>query len=637
MSEDTPLELAAEFPPVTEDQWHQAVNKVLAGKDTDLSAEELARRFQRQLVTTTHDGIAVQPLYTRDDLPAESLPVGAPGFWPFVRGSTVLGGVQSGWDVRQVLELDPAGQGAEPALDQLERGATSLLIRTAPTEQSNSLTVDRLDAALDGAYLDLITIALDTTLGLTGAEALVGLWQKRQIDPATARGVLGLDPLGTAASQGQALDHDEVERAVALAKDCAAHWPASRAWVVDATRYHEAGASDVEEVACATATGVAYLRLLQDAGLDLTEAFGQLEFRLAATADQFSTMAKLRAARLLWARVADVLGVPDAGDQHQHAITSRRMLTRYDPWTNLLRNTTACFAAGAGGAEAVTVEVHDLLLGSSEQTELGRRLARNTHLLLLEESHLARVIDPGGGSWYIEWLTDAIGRHAWAFLQEIEAAGGMAAALDARVIHERIEQTWQQEMNDLARRKETIVGVSDFPNFEDRIPPHPIEEAAPTGGLPRRRSADAFEALRTRTDDHERTTGHRPSVLLVTLGPASAFTARVTYARAFFETAGLRAVTHEARDAPSADDVRRAVEESGAAVACLCSSDPLYTESGAGALAAVTPSGVVRTYVATRPGALGDTMLAAGADELIYAGCDVLDALVQLLDVLGVK
>jgi methylmalonyl-CoA mutase len=229
----------------------------------------------------------------------------------------------------------------------------------------------------------------------------------------------------------------------------------------------------------------------------------------------------------------------------------------------------------------------------------------------------------------------------------------MAAALEAGLVQAHIEETWRRRSGDLARRADTLVGVSDFPNLEDRIPPvsdpndpiPPVSDgrdgaraAAPaSGGLASRRYAEAFEALRARTDEHERITGTRPSVLLVCLGPPSAFTARATYAKSFFETAGLPTVTQDAGDPPEAAAVRAALAESGATIACLCSSDTLYSERGADALAALPGSDLARTYVAARPGELADSLLASGADELVYAGCDVLEVLTRTLDVVGVR
>lgn len=645
MSSEPPLLLAAEFPTVTAAQWRAAVDRVLAGRESDLSAEELASRFRRQLETTTYDGVTVLPLYTATDPIPPSVPPGLPGRWPYLRGGTAAGGVQGGWDVRQTVALDQVpASGSQVALEHLEQGATSLFLRIGTDDRRDEVVVDGdlLERALEGVYLNLVAIALDTGLGMAGAEALLALYRRRGLEADGAAGVLGLDPIGVAASSGAVAEHVEFEASLDLAVRCARQWPRVRALAVDATRYHEAGGSDAEELACATATGVAYLRLLADRGLDPVQSVRQLEFRLAATADQFSTLAKFRASRLMWGRVAQVLGVADAGGQRQHALTSRVMLSRYDPWVNLLRNASACFGAGAGGADAVTVEPYDLLVDPEGPSELGRRLARNTQLLLLEETHLARVLDPGGGSWYVEWLTDALAHRAWEWFQEIEAAGGMLAALEAGLVRDRMDATWSRRRDRVARRADTLVGVNDFPNLQDRIPRRlgwlePDRAQAPFRALARRRYGAEFEALRERTDEHERTVGTRPAVLLVHLGPASAYTARATYARAFFETAGLRTIAHDLGDALGPHELSRTVAESGALLGCLCSSDPVYADRGVEGAAALAESGLARTYAAARPGEVGDALVAAGIDELVFAGCNALEGLQQALQAAGVR
>ncbi|NDZ98894.1 methylmalonyl-CoA mutase, partial [Streptomyces sp. SID10116] len=259
-----------------------------------------------------------------------------------------------------------------------------------------------------------------------------------------------------------------------LARLCGERYPGLRALTVDALPFHEAGASAAQELGASLATGVEYLRALHDAGLSVDKAFAQLEFRFAATADQFLTIAKLRAARRLWARVAEVSGAPAAGAQRQHAVTSPVMMTRRDPWVNMLRTTVACLGAGVGGANAVTVLPFDHELGLPDA--FARRIARNTSTILLEESHLARVIDPAGGSWYVERLTDELAHAAWDFFKEIERADGQAAALRSGFVGDRIAATWAERKKKLARRREPITGVSEFPLLTER----PVErEPAP--------------------------------------------------------------------------------------------------------------------------------------------------------------
>jgi methylmalonyl-CoA mutase len=377
--------------------------------------------------------------------------------------------------------------------------------------------------------------------------------------------------------------------------------------------YHEAGASAAQELGASLATGVAYLRALTEAGLSVDAACGQLEFRYAATADQFLTIAKLRAARRLWARVAEVSGVPDGGTaQLQHAVTSPVMMSRRDPYVNMLRTTLACLAAGVGGAESVTVLPFDHALGLPDA--FARRIARNTSTVLLEESHLARVIDPAGGSWYVERLTDELAHAAWSFFQELERAGGQSAALASGFVADRIAATWQDRKKKLARRREPITGVSEFPNLAEKPVTREPVPATPAGGLPRVRRDEAYEALRARSDAHLAATGARPKVHLAALGPAAAHTARLSFAAHLFQAGGIE----------PADDPSEAV------VACLCSSDALYEEQAEAVALELKSAGVQRVFLAGRPGSY------AGVDDYVFAGCDAVAVLSSVLDHIGV-
>ncbi|MGW4699655.1 methylmalonyl-CoA mutase family protein, partial [Streptomyces sp. NPDC004285] len=402
-----------------------------------------------------------------------------------------------------------------------------------------------------------------------------------------------------------------------LARRCADAYPGLRALTVDALPYHEAGGSAAQELGCSLATGVAYLRGLTAAGLSVTEACGQLEFRYAATADQFLTIAKLRAARRLWARVAEACGAPRAGAQRQHAVTSPVMMTRRDPWVNMLRTTIATLAAGVGGADSVTVLPFDDALGLPDA--FARRIARNTSTVLIEESHLSRVIDPAGGSWYVERLTDELAHAAWEFFQTIEREGGQEAALRSGLVAERLAGTWAARSKKLATRREPITGVSEFPHLTEK----PVDRApapeAPSGGLPRVRRDEAYEELRARSDAHLAATGARPRVYLAALGPAAAHSARLTFAANLFQAGGIEAVTEGT------------FEESGAREACLCSSDALYEERAEADAGELRAAGAEHVLLAGRPASY------AGVDTYVFAGCDAVALLSTTLDRMGVS
>ncbi|MEU5706209.1 methylmalonyl-CoA mutase family protein [Streptomyces flaveolus] len=599
---DDGLSLAAEFPDATHEQWQRLVEGVLrrSGKELTGAAAEDA------LSTTLEDGLRTRPLYTaRDGAPDPGLP----GFAPFVRGSRPEGTSTSGWDVRQRHTALADGT-ADAVLADLENGGTSLWLVLG----EGGIPVSELGRALDGVYLDLAPVALDAGRDTeAAAEALLRLSDDKGIDPEAARGNLGGDPLGYEARTGTALDFAPF---AALAVRCAERYPGLRALTVDALPYHEAGGSAAQELGASLATGVAYLRELTEAGLGVEQAVTQLEFRYAATADQFLTIAKLRAARRLWARVAEVCGAPAAGAQVQHVVTSPVMMTRRDPWVNMLRTTVATLAAGVGGADSVTVLPFDHALGLPDA--FARRIARNTSSILIEESHLARVVDPAGGSWYVERLTDELAEAAWQFFRSIERDGGQAAVLRSGRLRTDLATTWAERSKRLAKRREPITGVSEFPLLAEK----PVERAAapepPSGGLPRVRRDEAFEELRARSDAHLAATGTRPRIFLATLGSAAEYTARSAFAANLFQAGGIEPVT-EGR-----------FEDSGATEAVLCSSDALYAEQAEETAKALRAAGARHVFLAGR----GDY---AGIDSYVFAGCDAVDVLSATLDRMGVS
>ncbi|WP_433423544.1 methylmalonyl-CoA mutase family protein [Microtetraspora malaysiensis] len=603
-----PLEFAAGFPPGTREQWRTLALGVLR-KSGVLPEDAVPAAAEEALSSTTYDGVTIAPLHDASDLPD------APRV---VRPARP-------WDVRQRhAHPDPAVT-REAVLADLENGVTSIWL------DLSSIGPEALPRVLDGVYLDLAPVVLEAgDRAHEAATAFLDLLAERGVTP--PGGNLGLDPLGArarGASVAPGFDlgrEDAFPRATDAASDllrrCARDFPALRTFVVDALPYHDAGAGDAEELGCSIATGVAYLRTMTAAGLSAEQALGQLEFRYAATADQFLTIAKLRAARRLWARVAEVVGGP--GEQLQHAVTSSAMMTERDPWVNMLRTTLACFGAGVGGADAVTVQPFDAVLGLPDA--FARRIARNTQSLLLEEAGVARVLDPAGGSWYVERLTADLAESAWAWFQEIERAGGMAVALE-RLVPERLAATRARRADGVAHRRDPITGVSEFPNLTERLPErepgHGLAGAPSGAGLPRVRYAEEFEALRDLADAQD----ERPTVFLATIGPVAVHTARASFAANLFAAGGVATVT----SGPGTDAaaIAAAFRDAGTPVACLCSSDRLYGERAEAVAAALREAGARRVWLAGK----GEY---EGVDDRVYAGCDALGVLRTTFDDLGV-
>lgn len=606
------LVLAGEFPAASRDEWVAAVDAVLR-RFGRIAADAPAGTGVEKITSATPDNIPVQPLYTAQD----SVPVpGLPGALPFLRGSRAAGHLPGGWDVRQ-RHADPDPAAARLAITtDLENGVTSIWLGAG----ARGTAVADLPAVLADVLLDVAPVVLDAGSDAeAAAEAFLALAAERGVADDALLGNLGLDPIGHRARTGAGPDVDSV---VSPARRVAEGFPRLRAIVVDVLPVHEAGGSDAQELGFSLAAGLSYLRALTGpsregragAGLDIATAARLLEFRYAATGEQFSTMAKLRAARRLWGRVTEVCGA--AAGQAQHAVTSSVMLTRRDPWVNLLRGTVAGFAAGVGGADAVTVAPFDAAIGRSEP--FSRRIARNTQTLLVEEAQLARVIDPAGGSWYVEHLTDSLARKAWEFFQEIEAAGGAVAALDAGLVAERTTQVRAARERGVATRKVPLTGVSEFPHLDEQPverAPHPGGES---GGLPLFRPARPYEAYRDGSDATLAEAGARPTAFLATLGPLAAYATRAGFARNLLNAGGIAAP--DSGPTESAAEVAKAFAEAGTPVAVLCSTDRLYAERGEVTAAALRAAGATTVLLAGRTDV-------PGVDGCLYAGCDALAVL----------
>ena len=597
------LSLAADFPTPSRAEWVALVDRVTrAARRIPDGAEPGAG--EAALTRPDLDGIPVRPLYTADDGPTEA--IGVPGLPPYLRGARATGPVPTGWQVRQRhREPDPAAAAAAIAAD-LENGVGAVWLAvggagaTAPTD---------LGAVLADVLLDVAPVVLDAgAVAEEAAEAFLAAAAERGVPDADLLGTLGLDPIGLRAATGTGPATASV---VPLARRVTERYPQVRAIVVDALPVHVAGGSDAQELAYSLAAGVAYLRELDAAGLALDTAAGLLEFRYAATAEQFPTIAKLRAARRLWSRVTEACGA--ASPQFQHAVGSPTMLTRRDPYVNLLRGTVAGFAAGVGGADAVTVPPFDAAIGASEP--FSRRIARNTQALLVDEAHLARVIDPAGGSWYVEAHTAALARAAWAFFQELEAAGGAVAALDSGLLDERIGAVRTRRERDVATRRTVVTGVNEYPELDERPVSRTPLPAPAGGGLPHYRPAEPYEALRDRSDALLAETGRRPRAFLATLGPLAAYTIRAGFARNLLQAGGVEVV--EAGPTENADEVAAAFAAADTPVAVLCSTDQIYAERAAASATALRAAGARLLLLAGRAEVPGlDGHLAAGADAL---------------------
>jgi methylmalonyl-CoA mutase len=623
------LTLAGEFDDPTREQWRELVAGVLAKSGREVSPADA----EAALATVTDDGITIAGLYAAEDAP--DVATGVPGLPPFVRGARAEGLVAEGWLVRQRHAFPPDADVAEAhdvLMAELENGVSSLWLVLG---DAGGPPVEALPRLLEGVFVDLAPIALDAARDTPDAAAAL-LRFAEENGAGAIGGSLGYDPLLDRTRGGPPLERSYTDALVEHARTAAASHPQLRTVVADGLPYHRAGGSDAQELGAALAAGVHALRLLtgsQDdggGGLGTDEAFQRIEFRFAATADQFATLAKLRAARRCWDRIGEVSGASDtkrsgagpsgtaARAMVQHAVTSPAMLTRRDPWVNMLRTTVATVGAGLGGAAAVTVLPFDSELGRPD--EAARRLARNTQALLLEESHLAHVIDPAGGSWYVESLTDALAQKAWDEFTRTERDGGIVAVLDDGSLAARLDETWADRTARIARRRDPITGVSEFPNLHEELPRRePAPDTPHEGGLPRRRYAEVFETLRDRAD----AAATRPTVFLATLGTLAEYTARVSFTANLLGAGGIE--TAEGPGGTDPTEIANAFRDAGTSVAVIASSDKNYDRYAADVAAALREAGATRILLAGKSDV-------DGVDGTLYAGCDAAAVLRDTLD-----
>ncbi|MEM6107881.1 methylmalonyl-CoA mutase small subunit [Mycobacterium sp. 050272] len=607
------------------ERWRTAVAGVLA-KSTRKEPAELGEEPEQLLDTPTYDGFAVRPLYTAfDELPEPSLP----GQWPYLRGADPFRDVKSGW---KVVEAFPsAGAGATETnaavLDSLGDGVSALLLRVG----AGGVAPRELEGVLAGVYLSMAPIILEAGADYAAAaDAMLALAAEVESDQRATLSIdLGADPLTAVHSGRPAPTIDDVVAVASRVTDD----HGVRAITVDGPAFHNLGANATWELAAGVAAAVAYLRVLTESGMPVRRALGQISFRLAADDDQFMTIAKMRAVRQLWARVAEVVGEPDAGAAIVHAQTSLPMMTQRDPWVNMLRCTLAAFGAGVGGVDTVLVFPFDIAIpGGFPGTarSFARRIARNTQLLLLEESHVGRVLDPAGGSWFVEDLTQRIAEGAWEHFQAIEGRGGFVDAHD--YIADQIAAIASRRADDIAHRRTAITGVNEFPNLSEPALPQSDSIGQPDVGNLQRYAA-GFEALRDRSDAFLARTDARPKALLLPLGPLAEHNIRTTFAANLLASGGIEAVNPGTLDA---DGVAAAVSDAGSpAAAVICGTDKRYATEAAAIVDAARNAGVSRVYLAGPEKAVADTDPEHRPDEYLTAKINAIEALSDLLTRLG--
>jgi len=587
-----------------------------------------------RLVGKTADGIPLEPLYREPDIHTATDISGMPGAAPFVRGSG-----KSGWLIRQSFAHPDVERTNREILADLEGGvgAIELVIDPEGRDGVAIKSAADLNHTLAGVILEAAPLSLDAGASAEQAAALLREKLKGVAVPGTA---FNLDPLGMQLRSGA----DQSEAALAaylFAAQTTRDLPNARFLRVDARIVHEAGASEAQEIAYALHCGIAYLRGLETRALSIEDSARAISFAISVGPDVLIETAKLRALRLCWARVLEASGAaPEHRAAHIHAFTSRRMMTRYDAWTNILRVSTASFAAAVGGADEITT--YPLTDALGHPTAFARRVARNTQHVLAEECRLGHVADPAGGSWFVEKLTRELADRAWSLMQQMETA---SAPLD--LLREKVSEARERRRAAIATRRETITGVTDFPLLGAALPefeafgarvfrPASSEPAEPNAGLKTRapfapiRWAEPFETLRAKAE------ATSPAVFFANMATLAEFSPRAQWARNLFAAGGVAAIGPEDAHA-TMEALIDAFRASKTRVAVIASTDACYAEHAENCAQRLKAAGADWVLLAGKPGDRETALRAAGVDQFIHAGQNVLKELETLHTALGVK
>lgn len=612
--------LFTEFPPITTKEWEDKINTDLKGADYD-----------KKLVWKTTEGFNVKPYYRTEDLEQLEYLNTPPGQFPFVRGNNT----NNNWKVRQDIDERKPDLANKIAVDAISRGAEAIGFNAKEIEYA-----EEMKSLLEGINLSKTAIHFTSAPSYSVICNLLTEEVRRQaINPSEVNGSFNFDSLSYFLLYGKfyASQDNNFEEAANLVKAAKESLPSVKAITVNGQYFHNAGASIIQELAFSLASANEYLAQLTNKGIQIDDLSPRMQFVFAIGSNYFMEIAKLRAARILWAKIVEQYQPKHEASMKMsiHAVTSTWNKTVFDPHVNMLRTTTEAMSAAIGGCESMTVNPFDITYKKADA--FSERIARNTQLILKSESYLDKIVDPSAGSYYIETLTDSIVDATWKMFLDIEEKGGFIKAAESGYIKEEIGNTCQKRDMDIAMRKHVILGVNQYPNLKenmlDNIKPH--TDLSELGGLKQYRGAQTFEALRLSTEAYEKAGHKRPSVFLFTYGNLAMRKARAGFTTNFFGCAGYTIIDNAGFK--TIEDGVSAAVQSKADIVVLCSSDDEYAELGVSActqLKSANPD--IKIVVAGNPTAVVDQLKQAGVLDFIHVRSNVLDTLGKYQHLMGI-
>ena len=620
MNQDKKPGLFGEFPGISTTQWEEKIHQDLKGAD-----------YEKKLIWNTVEGIRVKPYYRSEDMENLSHVKSLPDQYPFVRGNKTR---ENNWDVRQDFDEEDVVKANSQALNALSRGAEAVGFNASQIKDPQQLSdlLKGINPRQTPVHLlhsknykplfrDFVTLAINQG------------WKKEEV-----KGSVNFDPLAFFLLYGKFYGSAEenFRDAVELLGE-GKDFPAFRLIGVNGQLFHNAGAHIVQELAFMLSQGNEYLAALTEKGVSVDDIAPRMQFTIAIGSDYFLEIGKLRAVKMLWAKIAEQYKPKkeESMKMNIHAVTSGWNKSVYDPYVNMLRTTTEAMSAAIGGVDSMTVEPFDATYKKAD--EFSSRIARNQQIVLKHESYFSKVADPGAGSYYIENITDSIAEATWKLFVALENNGGFIKSVESGFIKEEIEKTCQKRDMDIAMRKQVFVGVNQYPNIQERM----LDKLTPTaklsdlGELKTYRGVQAFEAMRLSVENHEKKGFSIPKVYLFTWGNLAMRKARASFATNFFGCAGY--TIHEAPLLKNLDEAIEKALEAKAEIIVLCSSDEEYADMTEAIQTIRDKQPQARIVVAGNPKDSMDKLNDAGAQHYIHMRTNTLEALQRFNDILGIS
>ena len=618
---DSKEKLFSDFPGVSTEAWMEKITADLKGAD-----------FEKKLVWKTNEGFKVKPFYRQEDLEGLKTTEGLPGQFPYVRGTKKD---DNTWYVRQEIKVECAKEANAKALDILNKGVDSLGFSL----KKKDLCPEYIETLLEGICAECVELNFSTCQGATVllANLLVEYFTKKGYDLANLKGSVNYDPMGKMLSKGK-----DVSNYIATAKELVevmAALPKYRCISVNAIELNNAGSYIAQELGYALAWGNEYLNALIEAGVSADDAAKKIKFNFGISSNYFLEIAKFRAARMLWANIVkEYAPACDCSCKMlAHAETSTFNLTLFDAHVNMLRTQTEAMSAALAGVNSITVSPFDKAYQTPD--DFSERIARNQQLLLKEECHFDKVVDPAAGSYFIENLTVSIAQQAWNLFLQVEEEGGMMEAIKAGKVQEAVNASNKARHEAVAKRREILLGTNQYPNFTEmangKAPlgcqcccggDHECEK--PIATLSKDRAANEFEALRLQTEN----SGRRPKAFMLTIGNLAMRQARAQFSCNFLACAGYEVIDN--LGFATVEEGVEAAMKANADIVVICSSDDEYAEHAVPAFQAL--NGRAMFIVAGAPACMED-LKAAGIENFIHVRCNVLETLKEYNAKLGIK